>query len=423
MTTSTTAPQLTTLANGLRILTDPMGSVDSVSLGMWIGAGARHENPETGGVAHLLEHMAFKGTSRRDALAIAEEIEDVGGHLNAYTAREQTAYYAKVLKEDAPLAIDLLGDILQNSRFDADELARERTVVLQEIGQAADTPDDIIFDDFQETAYPDQAIGRPVLGRAEVVAQMDRQAIVDFIAQNYGADRMVFAAAGNIAHQAVVDMVGVAFENLPAKSRASSQPAIYRGGDHRQEKDLEQAHLIIGFDGVAFDDPDFYALQVFSTIFGGGMSSRLFQEVREKRGLVYSIYSFASSFLDGGIFGIYAGTGPNEVDQLVPVLADEIVKAAGSISAAELARAKAQLKSGLLMSRESTSNRAEQLAQHMLVRGRIASSAEIVAKVDAIDLDAIAKVATRLRRSPPTVAATGPLAKLEDYETIRARLK
>ena len=400
-----------------------MGSVDSVSLGMWIGAGARHENPETGGVAHLLEHMAFKGTSRRDALAIAEEIEDVGGHLNAYTAREQTAYYAKVLKEDAPLAIDLLGDILQNSRFDADELARERTVVLQEIGQAADTPDDIIFDDFQETAYPDQAIGRPVLGRAEVVAQMDRQAIVDFIAQNYGADRMVFAAAGNIAHQAVVDMVGVAFENLPAKSRASSQPAIYRGGDHRQEKDLEQAHLIIGFDGVAFDDPDFYALQVFSTIFGGGMSSRLFQEVREKRGLVYSIYSFASSFLDGGIFGIYAGTGPNEVDQLVPVLADEIVKAAGSISAAELARAKAQLKSGLLMSRESTSNRAEQLAQHMLVRGRIASSAEIVAKVDAIDLDAIAEVATRLRRSPPTVAATGPLAKLEDYETIRARLK
>ena len=423
MTTSTTAPQLTTLANGLRILTDPMGSVDSVSLGMWIGAGARHENPETGGVAHLLEHMAFKGTSRRDALAIAEEIEDVGGHLNAYTAREQTAYYAKVLKEDAPLAIDLLGDILQNSRFDADELARERTVVLQEIGQAADTPDDIIFDDFQETAYPDQAIGRPVLGRAEVVAQMDRQAIVDFIAQNYGTDRMVFAAAGNIAHQAVVDMVGVAFENLPAKSRASSQPAIYRGGDHRQEKDLEQAHLIIGFDGVAFDDPDFYALQVFSTIFGGGMSSRLFQEVREKRGLVYSIYSFASSFLDGGIFGIYAGTGPNEVDQLVPVLADEIVKAAGSISAAELARAKAQLKSGLLMSRESTSNRAEQLAQHMLVRGRIASSAEIVAKVDAIDLDAIAEVATRLRRSPPTVAATGPLAKLEDYETIRARLK
>lgn len=423
MTTSTTAPQLTRLANGLRILTDPMGSVDSVSLGMWIGAGARHENPETGGVAHLLEHMAFKGTSRRDALAIAEEIEDVGGHLNAYTAREQTAYYAKVLKEDAPLAIDLLGDILQNSRFDADELARERTVVLQEIGQAADTPDDIIFDDFQETAYPDQAIGRPVLGRAEVVAQMDRQAIVDFIAQNYGADRMVFAAAGNIAHQAVVDMVGVAFENLPAESRASSQPAIYRGGDHRQEKDLEQAHLIIGFDGVAFDDPDFYALQVFSTIFGGGMSSRLFQEVREKRGLVYSIYSFASSFLDGGIFGIYAGTGPNEVDQLVPVLADEIVKAAGSISAAELARAKAQLKSGLLMSRESTSNRAEQLAQHMLVRGRIASSAEIVAKVDAIDLDAIAEVATRLRRSPPTVAATGPLAKLEDYETIWARLK
>jgi predicted Zn-dependent peptidase len=422
MSDSKIGPQLTTLDNGLRILTDPMSSVDSVSLGMWIGAGARHENVETGGVAHLLEHMAFKGTERRDALAIAEEIEDVGGHLNAYTAREQTAYYAKVLKQDAPLAVDLLGDILQNSRFDSDELARERTVVLQEIGQAADTPDDIIFDDFQETAYPDQPIGRPVLGRAEVVANMDRQAIVDFIAQNYGGDRMVFAAAGNIEHQAVVDMVAMAFENLPATSHASSQPAIYQGGDHRIEKDLEQAHLIIGFDGVAFDDPDFYALQVFSTLFGGGMSSRLFQEVREKRGLVYSIYSFASSFQDGGIFGIYAGTGGNEVSELVPVLTDEVTKAAGSITAAELARAKAQLKSGLLMSRESTSNRAEQLAQHMLVRGKTPNSADMVAKVDAVDLDAITAVASRLRQSQPTIAATGPLSKLEDYNKICARL-
>jgi predicted Zn-dependent peptidase len=217
-------------------------------------------------------------------------------------------------------------------------------------------------------------------------------------------------------------MVAMAFENLPATSHASSQPAIYQGGDHRIEKDLEQAHLIIGFDGVAFDDPDFYALQVFSTLFGGGMSSRLFQEVREKRGLVYSIYSFASSFQDGGIFGIYAGTGGNEVSELVPVLTDEVTKAAGSITAAELARAKAQLKSGLLMSRESTSNRAEQLAQHMLVRGKIPNSADMVAKVDAVDLDAITAVASRLRQSQPTIAATGPLSKLEDYNKICARL-
>ena len=253
--------QITRLDNGLTVLTDRMASVESVSLGVWIGVGTRHETAAHGGVAHLLEHMTFKGTRRRDAFAIAEEIEDVGGHLNAYTAREQTAYYAKVLSEDAPLAIDLLADILQNSLFDETELTRERAVVLQEIGQAADTPDDIIFDDFQETAFPDQPVGRPVLGRAETVARMSRAAVTDFVRQNYAGDRMVVAAAGKLEHDAIVAQVAAAFADLPAVSQAKTAPARYRGGEHRTDKELEQVHLVLGFDGVSFDDPDFYALQ------------------------------------------------------------------------------------------------------------------------------------------------------------------
>ena len=414
--------QITRLNNGLTVLTDRMASVESVSLGVWIGVGTRHETVAHGGVAHLLEHMTFKGTRRRDAFAIAEEIEDVGGHLNAYTAREQTAYYAKVLSEDAPLAIDLLADILQNSLFDETELTRERAVVLQEIGQAADTPDDIIFDDFQETAFPDQPVGRPVLGRAETVARMSCAAVTDFVRQNYAGDRMVVAAAGKLEHDAIVAQVAAAFADLPAVSQAKTAPARYRGGEHRTDKELEQVHLVLGFDGVSFDDPDFYALQVFSTLFGGGMSSRLFQEVREKRGLAYSIYSFTSSFNDGGIFGIYAGTGPDQIGELIPVLTDQMGAAGAAVDDAELARAKAQLKSGLLMSQESTANRAEQMAQHMLVRGRIVEVADLVRKIEAIDSAAIGRAVARLRAAPPTVAATGPLAGLESYERICARL-
>ncbi|MDA1309833.1 MAG: pitrilysin family protein [Proteobacteria bacterium] len=413
----------TELANGICVVSDPMSTVESVSLGAWFGVGARNEAPQVNGVAHFLEHMAFKGTKRRGPSDIAEEIEAVGGHLNAYTSREQTAYYAKVLKNDVGLAVDILGDILQNSTFEEAELARERTVILQEIGQAADTPDDIIFDLFQEVAYPDQALGRPVLGRAEVVSEMSRDAIVDFIGANYGGDRMIFAAAGNVDHDALVASVEAGFGGLPKRQPAAVEPARYAGGELREERDLEQVHLILGFPAVNFHDPDFHAQQVLSMLLGGGMSSRLFQEIREKRGLVYSIYSFTSAYHDDGLLGIYAGTGEDQVAELVPVVCEELAKLADADLEAEVIRSRTQMKSGLLMSRETTSNRCEQIAQHMLVYGRVKPVDEIVAKVDAVDADAVRRVARRLLEGKPTLTALGPLSKLESYDAICGRLK
>jgi predicted Zn-dependent peptidase len=414
--------RVTVLDNGLRVATDVMPSVETVSLGVWAEVGTRHEPPEINGVAHLLEHMAFKGTEKRSARAIAEEIEAVGGHLNAYTSRENTAYYAKLLAADLPLGLDIIADILQHSVFDPEELARERAVVLQEIGQAEDTPDDIIFDRFQETAFPDQAIGRPVLGTASIVGGMAAGTIRDYMRRHYSADRLVLAAAGQVDHDRLVDLAAGAFDGLPRRSDDAVEQADYRGGDFREDRDLEQAHIVLGFSGVDHLDPDHYPVSVFSTLFGGGMSSRLFQEVREKRGLVYSIYSFASSYRDGGLFGIYAGTGEREVAELMPLICDELVKVGDTVGDDEVARARAQLRAGLLMSRESTGSRCEQLAQQLMVFGRPVGAAEIVGRIEAVDRAAVAGAARRLLASAPTLAALGPIDRVEPLARLRDRL-
>jgi predicted Zn-dependent peptidase len=414
--------EVTVLPNGLTVVSDRMESVETVSVGVWVGAGTRFEVPEVNGISHLLEHMAFKGTKRRTARAIAEEIEAVGGVLNAYTARELTAYYAKVLKEDAGLAVDIIADILQHATMDPEELTRERAVVLQEIGQANDTPDDIIFDYFQETAFPGQPLGRPVLGSAEVVESLSREALLGYMARNYGAARMVLAASGKLEHATLVQLAADAFLALPATAPEAPEPGRYVGGDFRTDRELEQVHLTLGLDGLSFHDPDFYALQVYSTLLGGGMSSRLFQEVREKRGLVYTIHSFASSFGDSGTFGIYAGTGENEVAELIPVVCDELRRAGETASEEEIARARAQLKASILMGLESTGARCEQLAHQMLVFGRPIPTSETIEKLEAVDKTAIARVAARLTASRPTIAALGPIGRLESYDSVTARL-
>jgi predicted Zn-dependent peptidase len=414
--------QVSTLANGLRVATDRIDTIDTVSLGLWVEVGTRHEPAEVNGVAHFLEHMAFKGTERRSARAIAEEIEAVGGHLNAYTSRESTAYYAKVLKEDAPLALDILADILQHSVFDPVELERERTVILQEIGQANDTPDDIIFDHFQECAFPDQAMGRPVLGSPEIVKRLSREAVTAYLNDHYGAERMVLSVAGNIEHDRVVDLAEKLLSGLPRERAVTATPANYTGGERRMERDLEQLHLVLGFPGLTLADPDYYAAAVLSTAFGGGMSSRLFQEVREKRGLAYTIHSFGHSYRDGGLFGIYAGTGEDEAQELMPVLCEETAKLADGFEPAELARAKAQMKAGLLMSLESSSARCEQLAQHLLIHGTPFDPADLVRRIEAVDDAAIGRVVAAWRAAPPTLVALGPLGRLEDFERLRARL-
>jgi predicted Zn-dependent peptidase len=415
--------RLSRLSNGMRVITDTVNSVETVSIGVYVAIGTRHEPMAINGVSHVLEHMAFKGTERRSALAIASEIEDVGGHLNAYTSREHTAYHAKVLKEDVALALDILADILQRSIFDPTEMERERGVILQEIGQANDTPDDIIFDHFQETAFPGQMLGQPVLGRADIVRRIDRDMVARYMQSHYSATRMLLVAVGKVEHDELVRLAERMFGDLPAETPADSEPARYVGGDFRETRDLEQAHVVLGFPGFSFADPDYYAASLVSTALGGGMSSRLFQEVREKRGLVYSVYSFASPFSDGGIFGVYAGTGPEELAELMPVLAGEIRRLGDGFAPDELERARAQLKAGLLMSLESTMTRVEQQAGHMLVFRTPFDPDDLVRRIDAVDQDGVKRVAQRLLSGPPTLAALGPIGALESYRRIAERLE
>jgi predicted Zn-dependent peptidase len=413
--------RVTTLPNGLRVATDVMPHVESATVGIWTSCGARNETAPENGVAHLLEHMLFKGTERRNAQQIAEEIEAVGGQMNAYTARENTAYYARVLKQDVGLAVDIVADLLQHSTFDEDELARERSVVLQEIGQANDTPDDIIFDHFQGAAFPGQPMGRPVLGTPDTVSIMSRAALKGYLDTHYTPSELVLTAAGAVDHDRLVEQALKQFDSLPMTPPPAPQPIDYQGGDFREEQDLEQLHFLLGFQGAAIGDADYYTQSVLSTVLGGGMSSRLFQEVREKRGLVYSIYTFASAYRESGLFGIYAGTGPSEITELVPVVCDEIRKVIDHIDGAEIDRARAQIKAGLLMSMESTMSRAEQLGQHLLLFGRVIPMQEIIAKIDAVDAAALKAAAAELFASRPTVAAMGPLSHLESYQTTAAR--
>jgi predicted Zn-dependent peptidase len=410
--------RVTKLDNGFTVASDAMTSVETVSIGVWSAIGTRNEPPELNGVSHMLEHMAFKGTERRSAKDIAVEMESVGASINAYTTRERTAYYAKLLADDLPLGLDILADILQHSVFDPGELERERTVILQEIGQAEDTPDDIVFDHFQVAAYPDQPLGRPVLGTEETVKRLQRGDLQGYLRGSYGPERLVLAAAGRIDHDFLVERAKALFTNLPQGRPATAVPARYVGGDHRADRDLEQVHLVLGFESVGYLHEDYYLQSVLSTLFGGGMSSRLFQEVRENRGLVYSIYSFASSYEDGGLFSVYAGTGEAEAGEVLPLIVEELRRLPGSLTEEEIHRAKAQIRADLLMARESTSARAEHLAQQLQAYGRPLSTAELLGRIDAVDRASLARFAHQLAASRPTLAALGPVGKLPSPKHI-----
>ncbi|MGE0418952.1 MAG: M16 family metallopeptidase [Acetobacteraceae bacterium] len=416
------AIQLTRLPSGLTVVTERMDRVETVSFGAYVATGSRHERAEENGVSHFLEHMAFKGTERRSAAGIAEEIEAVGGHINAYTAREQTAYYVKVLKEDAPLAVDIIGDILTHSTFEPEELERERGVILQEIGQANDTPDDIIFDYFQEAAFPAQPLGRPVLGAEDGIRSMSRATLMGYMKRHYAHSNCVVAAAGKLEHSAIVDLVKGHFADLPVDPPPAMETASYRGGEFREDRDLDQVHIVLGFPSVGFADPDYYPSLLLSTLLGGGMSSRLFQEVREKRGLVYSIYSFCAPYLDGGLFGIYAGTGESEAEELMPITLEELRKVQSEVTETELARARAQVKASLLMSLESTGSRIEQLARQLQVFGRVVPTEETVARLNAVTPTDIQRAAARHFRATPTLATMGPAARVPTLGRIAETL-
>ncbi len=409
------------LPNGLIVASDAMDGAETVTMGAWVGAGARHEPAAVNGIAHLLEHMAFKGTERRSAFEIASEIEEVGGHLNAYTSRESTAYFVKVLVDDLDLATDIVADILQHPLFDEEELTRERNVVLQEIGQAKDTPDDIIFDHFQAAAYPGQGLGRPVLGEPDIVRRLTRDDLLAYLQCHYGPERMVVAAAGAVQHEAFAALVERHFDALNGTENRDIEAASYLGGEYREERDLEQAHLLMGFPSEGLLDDGYYAANLLSTLLGGGMSSRLFQEVREKHGLAYAIYSFNTSFLDGGLFGIYAGTGEEQVGELTEIVAKELGNLRGSLTGKELASAQAQMRASYLMSRENTSSRCEQLAQQLLTYGRPLACAEIVECIEAVSLSDVADLCDRIFRGPLTLASIGPVGGLVTLEELGAR--
>jgi len=414
--------KLTTLPNGLRIITDHVSSVDSVALGVWADVGTRDEDRAHNGVAHMVEHMMFKGTRRRDAIRIAEEVEDVGGQMNAWTSREMTAYHIHLLRQDMPLALDILADLMLNSTLPEEEIKRERQVILQEIGMTNDTPDDLVFDHYQAAAYPEQALGDPILGRAEVVATVPRDVMADYIKRFYTPTRLVVSAAGNVDHDDFTKRVQDLFGNMPRGGEPDHIPARYVGGDKREEKALEQSHVVLGFQGISRHDPDYYSSVALSILFGGGMSSRLFQEVREKRGLAYSVFSFHSAYQDDGQFAVYAGTGPENLQELIPVLCDEIKKVVSTVEPDELARAKAQMRAGLLMGRESMMTRASQQAKQLVSFDTVLDVNEKLEKIEAVTIKDVEAMARRIFRGRPTLAALGPVKNLEDYDSIAKKL-
>jgi predicted Zn-dependent peptidase len=415
--------EVTRLPSGLVIVTDAMPHLETASLGVWVGSGSRDEQPDEHGISHLLEHMAFKGTSRRSARQIAEEIEAVGGDLNAATSAENTAYYARVLKADVPLALDVLSDILADPTFDPTELKREQHVIVQEIGASEDTPDDIVFDYLQAKAFPKQPLGRSILGTPETVRSFEPSRLRAYLARNYKAPDMVVAAAGAVDHAAVVHEVERRFSSFAGPAAPVPEVARFGGGTHIEKRELEQVHLTMALQGLPQRDPGLYSLQVFNSALGGGMSSRLFQEVRENRGLCYSIYSFHVSYQDTGMFALYSGTAETDAPELMRVVVDQIARASEDLTEAEVARAKAQMKAGLLMALESSRSRAEQLARQMIAYGRPIPLSELVGKIEAVTVES-ARAAGRalIAGSRPAVAALGPGAGLETAANIAASL-
>ncbi|MEM6588668.1 MAG: pitrilysin family protein [Pseudomonadota bacterium] len=414
--------KLTTLDNGFRVVSEPMPGLQSAAIGVWVLAGARHEAAQQNGIAHFLEHMAFKGTTTRSALDIAEAIEDVGGYINAYTSREVTAYYARVLGEHVSLALDVVADILRRPVFDPREIEIERGVILQEIGQSLDTPDDIIFDWLQEKAYPDHPLGRAILGDEFRVQGFSREDLTGFVSQHYRPGQMILSASGAVDHDELVKAAETLFGDMQGAPDTNATSAQFAGGESRNIKSLEQAHFALAFESPDYCDPRVYAAQIYASALGGSMSSRLFQEVREKRGLCYTIYASAGAYSDTGMMTIYAGTSGDQVPELAQITIDEMKRAAEDLSEAELDRARAQMKAGLLMGLESPSNRAERLARMIQIWGRVPELSEVVDRIDAVALSDVRAIAeTTIAQAPAAMALYGPVETAPTLEALQDR--
>ncbi len=379
------------LPNGIRLVTETMPHVRSVAVGIWVETGSRLEPKPLGGISHLIEHLVFKGTATRSAEEIARAIDSVGGQMDAFTAKEHTCFYVSVLDEHLPLAVSVLTDILRQPLFAPADIEKEKAVVLQEIKMVEDTPDDLIHDLFAERIWADHPLGRPILGRWDVVKEFDRDTVLGYFEREYVPERIVIAVAGHVEHERVADLFAAGFEGWgrPAAPRALTPPAL-RSGVHTVRKPLEQVHLVMGLPGVSDNAPDRYPLYLLNDIIGGSMSSRLFQEVRERQALVYSVHSGQQAYRDTGLFYVYAGTDPANLGKVLGALMKEIraLKKDG-VTADELRRAKAHLKGSLMLSLESTSSRMNRLASHEMRFGSFMSMDEMLAAIDGVPMEEV----------------------------------
>lgn len=416
---------ITSLASGLRVATHQMPQAHSVSIGIWVGAGARDEGAAEQGIAHMLEHMAFKGTASRTAQQIAVAVENVGGYMNAHTSREETAYYIRVLPEHMAMALDILFDIIGQSTLPPEEIERERGVIIQEIGQALDTPDDLVFDRFSATCYPDQSFGQPILGTIETVSGFKRDDLNGFMDRHYSPNQMLVVAAGQVVHDEIVDIADRLCKTIGRTGTTSARtPPRWQAGTDITQRDLEQSHLLFGLACPNARSDKRYEMVLLSSLYGEGMSSRLFQKIREERGLCYSIYSFAHLYSDGGILGVYAGTSPQQADEALKLSAEALADIAVHLDEAEFMRAKAQLRAGVLMGQESVSGIAESMAHQILLLGGLVSPEERLAKIDAVTMGGVqGLVSDLLENADPTLAVVGPKHPVMDNIKLREYLR
>jgi predicted Zn-dependent peptidase len=404
----------TILENGLTVATDNIDNFETVSLGLFVNVGSVNESNELCGISHFVEHMAFKGTETRTSLQISEAIESVGGFMNAFTSKEITAYYVKVLKGDLELAVDIIADIVQNSVFSMEEFEKERDVIIQEINQSNDTPDSLVFDLFQSQCFEDEKLGMPILGTVNNINSFAPRSLHDYVLNNYSSSKMIMTASGNVDHERFVHLV----QQYTGKTKSFDTEGVetqkYKGGLIYKEKELEQMHIAIGFEGEAHAFPRRYDMMVLATIMGGGMSSRLFQEVREKRGLAYSVFAYQTNYRDTGVFGIYLGCDIKRAKEAVDVVNNEMAKIEAGISNEELARAKTQIKASYLMELESSSARMVRMANQHLLYGRFFSNSEVAEAIDNVSMDSILEVARRINGSKQTMAIVGKTEGIED---------
>lgn len=401
------------LKNGLTIASDMIDNFETVSVGIFVNVGSVNETKDQSGISHFVEHMAFKGTNKRSALQISSAIESVGGFMNAYTSKEITAFHVKVLKENINLAVDVISDIVQDSVFEKSEFEKERGVIIQEIRQLNDTPDDFVFDMFQEKCFEGENLGTQILGSEDNINSFEPENLKNYLKNNYSSDKMILSASGNVDHGKLRDLAESFTDKLSAFETSSPCVQTYRGGFIFKKKELEQTHLILGFEGVQHTNPEKFNLFVFSTILGGGMSSRLFQEVREKRGLVYSIFSFNSTYKDTGTFGVYAACEDKKAKEVIGLINSELQNALQNITEEEMKKAKAQIKASLLMGLENSSTRMERMANQFLLQKKVLSSEELTESINNVTIHSMAQFVQNTLSTKPTLAVIGNGSDIE----------